>query len=520
MTRYEERLAKVTDALKARYQSLLTQVLARQRFMVWLFVIFLALTGLMYKALPTELLPVNELNFILGAATGPSSANNTFMQQQSEALVQELRKKFPQIKNDLIGNSDVGSVFFMLELHPSGLFGPSFDTITREINNIILRQYPNINGGLSVFNANQTGGNNHQGNFYFYVTGLASYQEISSTAQRLADELKAYPGVTSPVNVTQFNNQVINLTVNRDFATSLNVNINDINVAISTLFGGYTAVTQYQVGGYGYPIVVQLPEADLQNFSILNTTYVKNANNQLIPLSSLVSAKMALDLPYRMHVNLLRAGEVDANIAPGYTTGQVMAEVYQLAKNLPANLSVTFADRIANFQQNINAMDSIFVLGFIFIYLVLAALFESFIDPLIMLVGIPPCILGALFALWLMGGSLNIYTSISLVTLIGLVSKHGVLITQFSNQLRAEGMELTDAVKRAASIRLRPILMTSLTMILGALPLIFATGTDAFGRRQIGLVIVFGLILGTFFSLFVVPVAYTILAQFKHKFKH
>lgn len=517
---YQHKLNQFTDHLKINYQAALTKILSRQKLMVWGFIACLTMTGVMYQALPTELLPMNELDFIIGEVTGPSSANNQYMQAQSNQVLQELKQKIPQLQNYLIGNDDVGSVFFMLQLASPGWFGPSLDKINQEINTTISTEYPNINGGLSVFNANQMGGNGHPGNFFFFVSGLASYQEISQAADMLTAQLKNYPGVTNPVNLIKFNTQVINLTVNRNYATSLGVDINDINTAISTLFGGYTAQTQYQVGGFGYPIVVQLPEIDLQNFTILNTTYVKSATHQLIPLSSLVSAQMALDLPYRNHINLLRAGEVDVNIAPGYTSGQVMAEVNSLAKKLPANLSVVFGNRMINFQQNINAMNSIFILGFIFIYLVLAALFESFIDPLIMLVGIPPCILGALLALWLMGGSLNIYTSISLVTLIGLVSKHGVLITQFANQLRAEGMELHDAVKRAASIRLRPILMTSLTMILGALPLIFATGTDAFGRRQIGVVIVFGLILGTFFSLFIVPVAYTLLARFKSKYKH
>lgn len=517
---YEVRLKEFMHRLQERYQDLLTKVLMRQKLMFGGFIVFLGLTVFMYKALPTELLPTNELNYILGQLTGPSSANNDFMRQQIDKLVQEIKTKIPEVQNALVGNDDVGYVFAILQLKPSTWFGPTPDDINQKINTIIHNEYPNLNGGLSVYNANQVGGNNHQGNFYFYVNGLASYQEISKAAQSMVEALSHYQGVSAPVNGTQFNNQTIDLSINRDYATSLGVDINAINTAISTLFGGYTAETQYQVGGYGYPIVVQLPEDALQNFSILNTTYVKNSSGQLIPLSSLVSAKMALDLPYRTHVNLLRAGEVDANIAPGYTTGQVVAQVNNIAKNLPANLSVSFSDRIASFQSSINTMSLIFILGFMFIYLVLAALFESFIDPLIMLVGIPPCILGALFALWLMGGSLNIYTSISPVTLIGLVSKHGVLITQFSNQLRAEGLEITEAVKRAASIRLRPILMTSLTMILGALPLVFATGTDAFGRRQIGVVIVFGLVLGTFFSLFVVPVAYTLLAQFKHRFKH
>lgn len=516
---YEQKLNHITHYLQDIYQSALTKVLNHRRIMVSVFIGFLALTAIMYEILPTELLPVNGLNYILGEVSGPSSANNEYMGAQAQKLMAQITEQYPQIENYLIGTDDIGYIFIWLQMKDQSIGGLSNDDIADQINETIQNNYPSLNGGLSVMNANQMGGSDHQGNFYFYISGLADYSQISAQAQNIVDELKNYPGVTTPINGVQFTSQTIQLNVNRDYATSLGVNIDDVNTAISTLFGGYTATTQYQVGGYGYPILVQLPFSDMKNFNILNTTYVKNASNQLIPLSSLVTVQTVLDLPYRVHANLLRAGEIDANIAPGYTTGQVIVEVNQLAKSLPSNLSVSFPDRMSSFNQEINAMNVIFILGAVFIYLVLAALFESFIDPLIMLVAIPPCILGALFALWLMRGSINIYTSISLVTLIGLVSKHGVLITQFSNHLREQGMDVVEAVKHAARIRLRPILMTSLTMILGALPLIFATGTDSFGRRQIGVVIVFGLIIGTFFSLFIVPTAYTILAKFKHRFK-
>jgi multidrug efflux pump subunit AcrB len=153
------------------------------------------------------------------------------------------------------------------------------------------------------------------------------------------------------------------------------------------------------------------------------------------------------------------------------------------------------------------------ILGVIFIYLILAALFESFRDPWMILLTVPVCVVGALVALYVSGGALNLYTMIGLVTLIGLVSKHGVLITQFTHQLREKGMSKTDALIEAASIRLRPILMTTATMVLGALPLVFARGQGALGQHEIGLVIVSGLLVGTFFSLFVVPVAYQLFAK-------
>jgi len=171
--------------------------------------------------------------------------------------------------------------------------------------------------------------------------------------------------------------------------------------------------------------------------------------------------------------------------------------------------------KAAQFIHSSGSLFTLVSLALIFIYLILAAQLGSFIDPFIILFSVPLCIVGAIATLKLTGGTLNLYSEIGLVTLIGLVSKHGILITQFTNELRAEGHEMIDAIVKAASVRLRPILMTTLAMVLGALPLAFATGPGSVGREQIGWVIVGGLLFGTFFSLIVVPIAYSILGSFK-----
>ena len=159
----------------------------------------------------------------------------------------------------------------------------------------------------------------------------------------------------------------------------------------------------------------------------------------------------------------------------------------------------------------------VFGLGIVFIYLILSALFESFVDPFIILLTVPLCIVGAIVVLYLIGGSVNIYTSIGFVTLIGLVSKHGVLITHFANDMRQQGMTTREAVIKSASLRLRPILMTTATMIMGALPLVLSSGVGSSGREQVGAVIIAGLIVGTLFSLFIVPVAYSLLRRHSYK---
>ena len=238
-------------------------------------------------------------------------------------------------------------------------------------------------------------------------------------------------------------------------------------------------------------------------------------------LSRLVSVKPSVSLANRVHYNQMRAGEVGLNITDGYSLGQVISHINTLAKQaLPGDTQLNFTGEAERYLSGNSTIVLIFLLGIVFIYLILAALFESFIDPLIILFTVPVCIIGALAALYLIGGTLNIYTGIGLVTLIGLVAKHGVLITQFTNQLIAEGKPLFDAVIGAASIRLRPILMTTATMCLGALPLIFAVGPGSNGRIQIGWVIVTGLLVGTFFSLFIVPVVYTLLFKLKRRSKN
>ena len=194
-----------------------------------------------------------------------------------------------------------------------------------------------------------------------------------------------------------------------------------------------------------------------------------------------------------------------------------MAKVQGTLKtDLGDNESYAFGGRVQAFLQSKGTMLGLFGLSLIFIYLVLAAQFESFIDPFIILLSVPLCIVGALITLKLTGGSLNLYTNIGLITLVGLISKHGILITQFANKELQKGTVLLEAVKRAAVIRLRPILMTTFAMVLGSIPLAFAMGPGSVSHRQIGWCIVGGMLFGTFFSLFVVPTAYLLLARFDH----
>jgi multidrug efflux pump len=205
----------------------------------------------------------------------------------------------------------------------------------------------------------------------------------------------------------------------------------------------------------------------------------------------------------------LRAATISANLAPGFTLGQALGEFDRVARELlPPSFKTDLTGQSLEFRESSHTLYLTFVFALAFIYLVLAAQFESFIDPLIILLTVPLALIGALLALKLSGGTLNVYSQIGLVMLVGLVTKNGILIVEFANQLCQSGTAAAEAVTKAAALRLRPIAMTSLTMILGALPLALATGAGAESRQQIGWVIVGGLTIGTFLTVFVIPSVY------------
>jgi multidrug efflux pump len=213
------------------------------------------------------------------------------------------------------------------------------------------------------------------------------------------------------------------------------------------------------------------------------------------------------------HFQQLRSASLTASLAPGYTLGQALDYFNTVAKKMiTAHMQINYAGESRQFIQTQGTMGTTFLFAVIFIFLVLAAQFESFRSPFIVLFSIPLSIFGALLTMKLTGCTLNIYSQIGLVTLVGLISKHGILMVEFANQLRKEGKELKEAIITSASIRLRPILMTTCAMVLSALPLAFAHGAGAVSRQQIGWVIIGGMTIGTIFTLFVVPTMYTYLA--------
>ncbi|MEO8015787.1 MAG: efflux RND transporter permease subunit, partial [Polaromonas sp.] len=246
----------------------------------------------------------------------------------------------------------------------------------------------------------------------------------------------------------------------------------------------------------------------------IDRIYVRGRNEAMIPLSSLVKVTESVSPRELNHFGQRRSVSITASLASDYSLGEALAFMDQTAaKILKTGYSTDLNGTSREFRNSQGALVIVFVLALVFIFLVLAAQFESFVDPLVIMLSVPLSMIGALLALKWSGGSLNVYSQIGLITLVGLITKHGILIVEFTNQLRMQGMEMTDALIKASSQRLRPILMTTGAMVLGALPLALASGAGAESRTQIGWVIVGGMSLGTLLTVFVVPTMYALFAR-------
>ena len=516
----EKKLNQGFTRLKQGYRYTLSWVLTKRKWVAMFFVGLIICGGLLVRVLPTALMPPSNAGIIISVASTPSGTSAQYAFLANQRIINKM-SKLPALQSYATFASGAGGyfpanvVFNFIQLKPWQQRKLSTAAVAEQITHW-MQADPFIQGGARALDLN---GNNNlfdNGAVSFYVLGFLPERQLIEVAAHFAKALNQLPAISGAMSSAKLGSQQYNVTVNRTLAMQLGVSMTSITNTVSMLFAGHRLSNDYFIDGESYPIFVQLPKKDLADFKVLSRVYLANTAGDQIPLSRLLNIHAFTGATVLRHINQMRGAELSFNVKPGHTLGQAISEMRHLAtKMLPSGMQTFLTGQARDLLQGQSHLAWIFVLGLVFIYLVLAALFESFIDPLIILFTVPLCIIGAMFALWVTKSSLNVYTGIGLVTLIGLISKHGVLITHFANQRLKEGKSVVEAVVEAASIRLRPILMTTATMILGALPLMFAHGVGAAGRFQIGLVIVFGLLVGTFFSLWVVPVAYTMFANLK-----
>jgi multidrug efflux pump len=343
------------------------------------------------------------------------------------------------------------------------------------------------------------------------IQSSASYEEINALADKLVERLRDNPGLADLDTDMRLNKPEVEVAIDRDRVADLGLDISVIGRTLETLLGGRN-VSTFQIGTEQYDVTVALPPDERTSPETLSRIFVRSANGDMVQLSNVVKARVSVAPRDLRRFNQLRAITIEANLAPGYTMGEAIADVAAAAAEvLPEGTATDLTGQAREFRDASSNLAFVFVLALAFIYLVLAAQFESFRDPLMIMVTVPLSMTGALTALWLTGGTLNVYSQIGLVTLIGLITKHGILIVEFTNSLQGQGRERRSAIIEAAALRLRPILMTTAAMILGAVPLALATGAGAESRQQIGWVIVGGMGLGTILTLYVVPCIYAVM---------
>lgn len=507
--------------LNAFYNRILSGVLTYRFWIVVALVVIAGLGYLVFKSVPQSFVPKEDIGFFQINITSPPGSTVAY----TDGYMRKFEKIYAANSNieNYLSFINAGNAVNFIVTKPWGQRTVS----TEQVMNHITAQLDKIPGVLvssqlpdPVSYGNDTDGAAIQ---VHIMTATGSYRELQKTVDKVMQVFKHYPGMRSVTTNLKFDNQVFEIKFKRNQAAALGVSLQDVADTISTLFSG-KHITDIEQGGQTYDVRVQMQMKDLSSFSSLSKIYVRSqkvnaeGNAAMVPLSNLISMNSSVRQNNLYRFDRMDSAEISADLAPGYSLGTVVSYIgNKLANMLPSSQQFAFSGRIQAFLKSNNEMLSLFLLSVIFIYLVLAAQFESFVDPFIILLTVPLCIVGALATLKATGGSINLYTNIGLVTLVGLITKHGILITQFANQRLQKGDSLSDAVRKAAVTRFRPILMTTFAMVLGSLPLALSTGPGSNSHSQIGWVIVGGMVFGTFFSLVVVPVAYYFLAPLDHK---
>jgi len=507
---------RVLTGINAGYTRGLTRVVRHPWIVALVFVLVAAAAFGLLKSLKSELAPTEDRGFFIGFMLAPEGATLQYTDQYARQLegifqsVPEVETAFMVVAPGLERPNPVNSALSFVMLKPWEERSRSQMTITESLGPRMFMGMP----GVMAFPINPPSlGQSFRNPPLQFVVQAPSYAELDKAVEALMEKVRAYPGLTNPDSDLKLNKPQLKVDINRDKAAQMGVRVDTIGRTLETLLGGRD-VTRFKQSGEQYSVVVQLDPAARATPQDLSALYVRGSGGSLTALSNLVTVTETVAPKELNHFDRQRAAIISANIAPGYTLGEALIFMDEAAgQTLPKNARTTLAGQSREFSESGQTLAITFALALVVIYLVLAAQFESFISPFVILLTVPLAATGALLALKLTGATLNVYSQIGLVMLVGLITKHGILIVEFANQLQERGKHKLEAVIEAASLRLRPILMTTAAMVLGAVPLALASGAGAESRSPIGWVIVGGLLLGTLLTLFVIPVAYILLTR-------
>lgn len=498
------------EGLTARYRNGLVRALRHRALVMLLGVVVAGGSVVLFNTVKSELAPLEDRGVIYGMMSGPEGATIDYM-LHSQEKVEQLYENIPESAGyqTIIGFPTITDGIAILRLKP-------WDQRTRSQQSIAEALRPQLDAmsGVRAFPVNppSLGQRSTSKPVNFMIMSQASYPEMDAMVKRFTDALRDYPGLQNVDTDLRLNTPELQVLVHREKLADVGIDVDEVGRTLESMLGG-RQVTRFRDSGEQYDVIVQVKKEDRADPADISDIYVRARDGSMVQLSNFVTINEGVSPQSLNHFNRLRAVKVEASVAPGYALGEVLDHMNAVARDmLPPTVQTDLDGQSREFRDSAGSIYLVFMMAIAFIYLVLAAQFESWRNPLIIMFSVPLSMTGALLALYLAGGTLSIYSQIGLITLVGLITKHGILICEFSNQLRAEGMEMMDAVVRASVLRLRPILMTTGAMVLGVVPLALASGAGAESRQQIGWVLVGGLSLGTLLTLFVVPVAYTLIA--------
>ncbi|MGK9064790.1 multidrug efflux RND transporter permease subunit [Stutzerimonas chloritidismutans] len=504
------RLDLLFDRLKRRYQRALHSTLDTRPVVFVFAVIVLGLIPVLLMFTESELAPEEDQGIIFMMASAPQTANLDYLNAYTDQFL-EIFKSFPQYYSWFQINGFNG-----VQSGIGGFLMTPWDERERTQMEVLPEVQAKIDRipGLQVFGFNLPSlpGTGEGLPFQFVINTASDYESLLQVTERIREKAQA-SGKFAFLDVDlAFDKPEVVVDIDREKAAQMGVSMEDLGLTLATLLGE-SEINRFTIEGRSYKVIAQVERAYRDNPSWLSNYYVKNERGEMLPLSTLITVSDRARPTQLTQFQQLNAATIQG--FPIVSMGEAIETLRSIAsEEAPQGFTFDYAGASRQYIQEGTALYATFGLALAVIFLVLAAQFESFRDPLVILVTVPLSICGALVPLFLGLSSMNIYTQVGLVTLIGLISKHGIMIVEFANQLRRErGLSRREAAEEAAAIRLRPVLMTTAATVFGMVPLIVASGAGAVSRFDIGLVIATGMTVGTLFTLFVLPAVYSLLAS-------
>ncbi|HEY6597841.1 MAG TPA: efflux RND transporter permease subunit, partial [Pseudomonadales bacterium] len=499
---------RVLQGLSNLYQRALGAGLRSRPIVIAVMLLVGAASVLLYRSLPSELAPMEDQGTVMVFANAPEGATLDYLNSYTKRI-DEIFKATPELVRSMMimGRPTVSNMLSYTSLKP-------WDERERSSQQVAAAMMPQLMAipGIRAFavTPQSLGASNGGGlAIQFVIQTSESYERLDESVEEILRRLANDPALVNADTDLKLNKPELKVDVNRDKVAAVGASVVEIGRTLETMLGG-RQVTRFKRNAEQYNVKLQVADVNRRDPEDLTNIYVRGGNGEMIQLSNLVTVREAVAPRELNHFNKQRAARITGSIGGGHTLGEVLQVLETTTRDVMGPTTQIDYEGIAReFKDSSSKIYVTFLLALAFIYLVLAAQFESFVAPFVIILSVPLAMAGALLALKLSGGTLNIYSQIGLITLVGLITKHGILIVEFSNQLRATGKPLMESVLEASVLRLRPILMTTGAMVLGAVPLAFATGPGAEARNDIGWVIVGGMTVGTLFTLFVVPTVYT-----------